>query len=490
MDESKMGSRKKTAICLYVPANFDPERLLPDEVKWHADSARYFLHRIIWGRVLKRTLPTDHVPIKWDYLRVVIPDRILKRLKQALIDAEVIECDGRYIEGRKSYGYRLRSPYSEAKIVRTAVTHGPTAERIKKHRLAEKKKVRLNVHRHLRRQFDRLEIDLPTALSALAAHRDYETVKLPAEQIAAREVSFSVCRYGRIHTDLTRAARVIRNALNVEGQPLIGIDIKNSQPLFFALLLINYRRQRNKTHALLSFEEERRDPYEDVETLISSIVFPLVGIAEEKEIQEEEKERSSVPPSTPPSNTTRIKSDESSERQTDSVVTATTNCFAQREAINAPLSNDERRFIRLCEEGQLYEELMEVTETRVRQWSKEGFFEILFGRNSVTSEFKRRFIETFPKVAEVIRQHKRKDYRFLSRLLQNYESTVVINRVCRRLMIEHPTAPIFTIHDSVLTTRAHHADVIRIMREEFGKLGLSPSLHLEDYGRTPREARE
>ena len=73
-------------------------------------------------------------------------------------------------------------------------------------------------------------------------------------------------------------------------------------------------------------------------------------------------------------------------------------------------------------------------------------------KNSVTSEFKRRFSETFPKVAEVIRQHKRKDYRFLSRLLQNYESTVIINRVCRRLMNEHPAAPIYTIHDSILTT--------------------------------------
>ena len=380
MSRKWVARERKTSICLYVPANFNPEAVLPEHLRHHADSARYILHRIIWGRVLKRTLPDGFVCLKWDYLRAVVPDRVLKPLKQVLIDAEVIECDGRYIEGRKSYGYRLCSPYREARIVRTAVTNRYTAERIQEKRRAENKKVRLDVHRHLRSQFQRLQIDLPSALSGPGGHRDYEIVKLPAEQIAAREFSFSVCRYGRLHTDLTRAAKVIRNALRVEGQPLVGIDIKNSQPLFFALLLINYRKQGNKTHAFICFEKDRKDPYEDIETLSSSIVCPIVPTAKENEIQQEEKERSNVPPPTPPSNTTRIKSAQVFEGKTPSGLTATTGSIAQSEAINANLSEDERRFVRLCEEGCLYEELMEITETRVRQWAKEGFFEILFGR--------------------------------------------------------------------------------------------------------------
>jgi hypothetical protein len=488
MDETKMSSRKKIAATkptyLYVPANFDPDAVLPDNLKNHADSARYFLHRIIWGRMLKRTLPNDYVPLKWDYLRAVIPDRVLKSLKHALVAADVIECDNRYIEGHKSHGYRLCSPYREATIVRTAVKHRRTTERITKNRRADEKKVRLDVHLYLRRQFDRLDIDLPAALAFLAQRPDYETLKLPAEQIAAKDISFSVCRYGRVHTDVTRAARVLRNALHVEGQPLVGIDIKNSQPLFFALLLANYRARGNKTYTLMPFAKERRDPYEDIETLISSIVCPIVRNIEEEERQEEDKERSSVPPLLLPSNTTRITSDRLLEDKTPSGFTATTGSIPQSEAVNAQLSVDERRFLRLCEEGRLYEELMEITGTRIRQWAKEGFFELLFGKNSVTSAFKSAFTEAFPHVAEVARIHKRKDYRFLSRLLQNYESTVVINRVCRRLMTEHPAAPVFTIHDSVLTTAEYQADVGRIVRQEFASLGLVPSLHIEPYGST------
>ncbi len=199
-----MGSRKKPAVakptCLYVPANFSPEAVLPEQLRHHADSARYILHRIIWGRVLKRTTPDGYVPLKWDYLRTVIPDRILKRLKQALVEAGVIECDGRYIEGRKSFGYRLRSPYREAAIVRTAVTDGRTAERIQENRRAESKKVRLDVHRYLRRQFVRLEIHLAAALESLAPRPDFETLKLPAEQIAERTtVSRSAVMAGSTH---------------------------------------------------------------------------------------------------------------------------------------------------------------------------------------------------------------------------------------------------------------------------------------------------
>jgi hypothetical protein len=70
------------------------------------------------------------------------------------------------------------------------------------------------------------------------------------------------------------------------------------------------------------------------------------------------------------------------------------------------------------------------------------------------------------------------------------ESAAVINRICRRLMTEHPTAPVFTIHDSVLTTANYQDDVVRTMREEVGKLGQSPGMHLEVYGTTSQEARE
>ena len=109
-------------------------------------------------------------------------------------------------------------------------------------------------------------------------------------------------------------------------------------------------------------------------------------------------------------------------------------------------------------------------------------FEVLFGSNRLKSRLKDIFDDMFPGVSEVIRVHKRKDYAFLPRLLQNIEANFVINGVCRRIMTEMPDAPVYTIHDSILTTRPFVGPIRQIMVEDFARLGLTPTLHEKDYG--------
>ena len=92
-------------------------------------------------------------------------------------------------------------------------------------------------------------------------------------------------------------------------------------------------------------------------------------------------------------------------------------------------------------------------------------------------------------MAEVVRIHKRKDHGFLPRLMQNIEANFVINTVCRRLMKEYPEAPVLTLHDCLLTTESHADLVARVMREEFDRLGLEPSLHVRDHGLPTCETR-
>ena len=134
MKKSTKPKDRKKPCCIYVPENFDAEAVLPAELKRHADSARYFLHRIIWGQMSKRRTIDNHVPLKFDYLREVIPNRIILPLKKALIEAEVIKCDGYFIEGRKSLGYRLGVEYRKARIIRVAVGHKATAKKVRANR--------------------------------------------------------------------------------------------------------------------------------------------------------------------------------------------------------------------------------------------------------------------------------------------------------------------------------------------------------------------
>ena len=167
----------------------------------------------------------------------------------------------------------------------------------------------------------------------------------------------------------------------------------------------------------------------------------------------------------------------------------TGGCPKARAVNNALLSDDEQWFVELCEQGRLYEQLMETAEIPVRSWAKEAMFEILYGRNTLRTPAKSCFTDMFPKVAEVVRVHKRKDHRFLARLLQNVESDFVINTVCRRLMMEHPEIPVFTIHDSILTTPEHVEYVTGVFQDEFWELGIAPRLQVTNYQRSNNHGR-
>ncbi len=393
-----------------------------------------------------------------------------------MIDSSVIECDNQYIEGEKSFGYRLCPPYSESKIIRITIKDEATADRVRANRKAEYKKIRLDVHKYLRKQLKQLEVDLPKALSLLKRHPQYEIVKIPIEHISLGDFSFSVCRYGRIHTDLTRCPKVIRPVLHVKGEHLVEIDITNSQPLFLGLLLINYRKQGNKTFRTSKTFSEQGNPYRKIDDIIANTVTPFP-----------QRKKINTTPTTLPSNTTCMASEEVSQSVVQTKVKEMNKSPSEFSVIRNYLSQDEQHFVRLCEEGQLYEELMERVEMPVRKWVKQDFFEVLFGKNSLKSPLKEEFKELFPNVAEVIRIHKRQDYKFLPCLMQNIESNFIINTVCRRLMNEIPDAPVFTIHDSILTTREFADEVQEIIKEEFRRLGLSPTLHRKDYGKEPQK---
>ena len=97
----------------------------------------------------------------------------------------------------------------------------------------------------------------------------------------------------------------------------------------------------------------------------------------------------------------------------------------------------------------------------------------------------RKILSDFPEVAEVINAMKTKNclvgidprpHRYVACMLQLYESTVMIYRVCGRIMRERPETPIWTIHDCLLTTEPHKGYVHRIICEEFAGVGISPSI--------------
>ena len=376
MKKANKSKDRKKPCCIYVPENFDPE-VLPAELRRHADSARYFLHRIIWGQMSKRRTIDNHVPLKFDYLREVIPNRIILPLKKALIEAEVIKCDGYFIEGRKSLGYRLGVEYRKARIIRVAVGHKATAKKVRANRQSTYKK-------------------------------------------------------------------------------------------------INYRKQGNKTFGYVTFAKNSTNQYRGIDKIIEDTVSFFNPV-----------QKSIITPSTSTAYTPSTASRKETQNITGKAF-KTTETLPRDISVNRDfLTPDEQHFVTLCEQGKLYRTLkeeMEEQEMPLLHRVKTELFKVLFGSNHLKSRMKDVFKELFPSVAEVIRVHKTKDYRFLPRLLQNIEANFIINGVCRRLMVEMQDAPVYTIHDSVLTTRPFVEPIRQIMIEEFARLGLTPTLHEKDYG--------
>ncbi len=56
----------------------------------------------------------------------------------------------------------------------------------------------------------------------------------------------------------------------------------------------------------------------------------------------------------------------------------------------------------------------------------------------------------------------------------------MIQTICKRLMRYHPTIPILTIHDSILTPVSKAEKVREIMKQEFDKVGMNPQFHFDE----------
>lgn len=90
----------------------------------------------------------------------------------------------------------------------------------------------------------------------------------------------------------------------------------------------------------------------------------------------------------------------------------------------------------------------------------------------------------FPEVYELFWLIKEVQSNYLPIILQRIESFLILDVICRKINALHPKIPLFTIHDSILTTKGNEAIVEEIMSQEianwtgykasFGTKELSP----------------
>ncbi|WCO02910.1 hypothetical protein [Psychroserpens ponticola] len=481
---------------LYIPENLDIDQLMYDnppnfkKYKCKTDKLLYIIHLINALPLMNKDLLYEgYVPLNATMLQSKISN-YKEYLDYLLNDLKIIESDGQYFPGYKSKGYRLIEEY-KTEIVSVSIREQVFSNTLKVHR--NRIKASVTHLDYLTKWFDdKLQIDIDYVNEFLKeefklkenndALRDYDRsrkkFKEPIAQLNHAKISAEKINRGeyylmhdsnvyRFHSNLTNMRSVVRNAITYDGQKLISIDIKNSQPYLSTILLsrsfwIEQKNEPNQEKSLsISFNEPKS---------CHNYAFNDINTNKYKGVNEIDDRM----------NISQIKIHDS-------------DSYIMLGDIDKTLMNKEfSQYINLVVSGTLYEFLEQqfsqcLGETfSNRKEVKTAVFQVLFTDNRFLGQEeakpKKMFKEMFPYVYEVFRQIKSKDKSLLPRLLQSIESYLMINVIAKRISEEYPDAFICTIHDSISTTEEYVDVVEQIMIEELSKaIGHPPKLAREEW---------
>ena len=453
-------------VRVYNPAGFDPKVHLPEGLHKHADSVRNLVHTIHHNRFMYRRRPDEFVELKAAYMRKSFtPKDAYTPVVEALKTSGVLECDGRYVEGRKSLGYRLGPILHDAEFTSVTLTDPNLVRKIQARRDEQRQSVTSDVHLHLRRHLEGVDFDHKAAAEFIARH-GLKDQQVALDGFRHREFFFVPCDYGRVHTNITSLKSELRRFLSFRGTNLVNLDIRNSQPLLFSVILLNFLLHEGSLKGLYDWKLDDSGPYYDL-----GAFSPL---------HKNEKEGEGVIPFLhAPLRCPALITGEDEDAVRD---------MTAGRLLALGLPEDVARYIDLVQRGRFYEYLMvegNIPSDR-RATFKESFFGgVFFCKNRPVTRQAQLFRSLFPNVYEVITEIKRKDHRHLAHILQRVESSLIVNRVARRCMEEMPETFVATIHDSILTTPESAGAVTSIMMGAFAQVGLVPTIRVEDPGRSP-----
>ncbi len=442
------------SIRLYNPVGFDPRKYLPERLWKHADSVRYFVHTIHHQRFMYRRAKDDFIEVKQAYM---LPFFTMKDdyqpIMKALATKGVLECDGYYIKGQKSYGFRLGPTWRSIPFKAIRVSDPALVRKVLDKRQKDYASITWDVHRYLRAWTERLDFDYEAAVrhAVRCGLEEYEPM---LDALRHRELYFTHCDYGRVHHNFSSLKSEFRRFLSYRGQKLVNLDIRNSQPLLFSVVLLSYLLGEEQFRSLYAWKVDNSGLYYD----LPSSIF----------LQEEEPQP--TPPPTPP---LRLPGLVTKEERHQGFKDTTRRMMAHG------LPQDVLLYLELTQRGQFYEYLMQeggIAQDHRDEFKQSFFGGVFFCKNWPLTKQAKLFRRLFPSVYEVIHEIKKRDHRTLAHMLQRTESSLIINRIARRCMEELPDTCIVTIHDSVMTTPGGVEPVKAIMKQEFAQVGLEPTV--------------
>ena len=368
-----------------------------------------------------------------------------KQYLDHLLKHNFILTDGHYVPGEKSMGY-LISGYSSSDS--TAIKHIPIQDYVtKKKRRQEIEEYKATLkrtertHKHLTKWFNKnLLIDFkqgekllvglyPPYTRPIGGKKKGEASRYTKILIATHALDklhrqqfyYTVDKsVGRFHSNLTNLKKELRNHITYDNQPLVNIDIKNSQPLLSQILL---RKSFYNRESSLNIHQ-----YSHIFHSITSITPSRFSLMLE-------------------------------------------------ECLESIYNTGFKSYLDMVNSGDFYRQLshkMYPDKEFNKKTIKVMILTTFFSDNRYYSHpdaYGKRYFKThFPDIYEVFSLIKRKEKSLLARILQALESDIIVNNASKRIARERHDLPIFTIHDSIATTLGNEDYVATIITEELKNL--------------------
>lgn len=189
----------------------------------------------------------EFVPVSSAILQKVISISEYLKIKNNLIEWDVIETTGTWTRKQNCIGYRL-TPLYQQDIIKVKIQDdlmNVKIDRFRQEKLSSIQKLPFP-HQALYENLKKLEIHTSAANTYNFEKypnnnlRKYNSNSVLIDKLTASELFYQVDKFGhRAHTNLTNLSGDIRKFIRVENSNLVQTDVTNSQPLFFYLVIRN-----------------------------------------------------------------------------------------------------------------------------------------------------------------------------------------------------------------------------------------------------------
>lgn len=213
-------------------AEYDPVRVyVPASLVGTSDVERWTASEVVKQGYRHHKGDADGwCPMSAGYLRKHLSNDY-RRVLDGLVRDQILEENPyyQYVTGERGTcrTYRFTARYRSEPVVPSAVSDRSLLRRIARYGTEERRSITDPVHLRLRDWHDKIRLaGAPSGENLLV------------DLMLDGERRFSVCEYGRVHTNVTSLPRRYRQYLSWNGTPSLSlVDVSSSQPLLLALLV-------------------------------------------------------------------------------------------------------------------------------------------------------------------------------------------------------------------------------------------------------------